>query len=172
MTVQREVNMWGLVCMGLDDGLDVKEEEEWLPEYWNGYISWDGKEQIIEYLILGLLSLRLLMRQANGHVRQLHVCGLWIFLHVFVTTLWRWGYYPYFIDWETEAKKGEMDLLRVTQLVYGFQTPWSVSSAFYHATVPLPVFPLDEDTDFYRASLFSPQQMNSQDRISSLGSIL
>lgn len=33
MTVQREVNMWGFLCMGLDDGLDVKEEEEWLPEY-------------------------------------------------------------------------------------------------------------------------------------------
>lgn len=90
--------------------------------------------------------------QATACVWALNLFCMFLWL----STLWRWGYYPYFIDWETEAKKGEMDLLRVTQLVYGFQTPWSVSSAFYHAAVPLPVFPWDEDTDVYRPSLFPP----------------
>lgn len=69
--------------------------------------------------------------------------GFESFLHVISTlpTPSRGGYYPHFIDRETEAKKGERDFLRVTQLVYGFQTPCSMSSAFYHAAVPFPLLP-------------------------------
>lgn len=37
MTVQIEVNdIWRLEWIGLDDGLDEEEGQEWRPEYWNG----------------------------------------------------------------------------------------------------------------------------------------
>lgn len=37
------------------------------------------------------------------------------FLHVIsiLSTPWKWGFYPHFIHWETQAKKGKRELLRL-----------------------------------------------------------
>lgn len=130
----------GLEWIGLDDGLSV-EKARLFPDYEMVTFTETGKMKsrfwgMVESFFLGLSSVRLAMS------------GSWIcvdfdsFFHLTSTLLtpWRWGY-PHLIDWETEAKKGERDLLRVTQLVYGFQTPRSLSSAFYHAAAPLPLLP-------------------------------
>lgn len=80
---------------------------------------------MVENFLLGLLSWRLLMKHARGDVTQ---------VVRFVT-----GLNPFCML--SQLCHRQRGLLRITQLVYGFQCLCSVSSVVCYTAIPLALFP-------------------------------